>query len=372
MNECIRVLHVIGTMNRGGAETMIMNLYRNIDRNLIQFDFIENTLKECDYDTEIRNMGGIIYKCPHYNGKNHFQYIKWWKDFFKNHKGQYEIIHGHLGSTAAVYLKIAKKNGLYTIAHSHNTDGTFDIKQLLYKFYSYPTRYVANYFFGCSYNAIIRRFGNRVVQNNNFSILNNAIDIDKYIFNAFKRNEIRNSLNFSNNDIIIGHVGRFEKQKNHEFLIDVYRELYFENHNIKLVLLGDGGLKESIQEKVRTYGLTDSVNFIGVVNNVEDYLNAFDLFIFPSLYEGLSVAAIEAQASGLRCVFSDTVDLKTDITGNVTFISLNESAQEWKNTILPLLNNNYSREVKDKMLKSGYDIKETSKWLQEFYMRLSK
>ena len=177
MEAPIRVLHVIGIMNRGGAETMIMNLYRNIDRTKVQFDFVENSNEPAAFDAEIRALGGKVYRCPHYNGKNHFTYIKWWNTFFLTHKDEYPIVHGHLGSTAAIYLSIAKKYGAYTIAHSHST-GTGSI---IYRIFSYRTRYIADFFMACSVDAAIARYGKKVGNNKNYcNILNNAINIDKF------------------------------------------------------------------------------------------------------------------------------------------------------------------------------------------------
>ncbi len=148
-HEPIRILHVIGIMNRGGAETMIMNLYRNIDRNKVQFDFVENSSEPAAFDEEILSLGGKIYRCPHYNGKNHFAYVKWWNTFFQKHPGEYPIVHGHLGSTAAIYLSVAKKHGAYTIAHSHSAGSG----SAMYRMFAYPTRYIAAKLFGCSKDA---------------------------------------------------------------------------------------------------------------------------------------------------------------------------------------------------------------------------
>ena len=158
MAEPIRILHVIGIMNRGGAETMIMNLYRNIDRSKVQFDFVENEGDTADFDEEILSLGGNIFHCPRYVGKNHLTYCRWWRDFFASHKGVYAVVHGHIGSTAAIYLSIAKRHGAYTIAHSHSAG----FGSAMYRVFSYPTRYVADHFFACSRDAGISRYGKKV------------------------------------------------------------------------------------------------------------------------------------------------------------------------------------------------------------------
>lgn len=366
MGNTIRVLHVIGSMNRGGAETMIMNLYRHIDRKKIQFDFVENTLDKTLFEDEIKELGGIIYKCPRYNVKNHFEYIKWWNNFFNQHSQTYHIVHGHLGSTAAIYLSIAKKYNMKTIAHSHNTWGKLDFVSLMYRLYSYPTRYIADYFFGCSYDAGLCRFGKKIVKQNHFYVLNNAINTSHYLYDLDVRNRLRKDLGI-NNEILIGHVGRFNEQKNHKFLIDIFYQFNKKEPSSKLLLLGDGNLREDIIEQINYLNLMDKVYLLGVVDNVNDYLQAMDVFLFPSLYEGLSVAVIEAQASGLPCFLSDTIDKKSAITDNVEFISLKDSPNVWVEKILKRLMTHKRINMNNEIVNAGYDINQTAKWLKEFY-----
>lgn len=192
MDKPIRVLHVIGIMNRGGAETMIMNLYRHIDRSKVQFDFVENSSEPAIFDEEIISLGGRIYRCPHYNGKNHFTYAKWWNEFFQAHSKEYPIVHGHLGSTAAIYLAIAKKYGVYTIAHSHNTNANRSLQQVAYAVYSFPTRFVADHFFACSAEAARDRFGRKISENHQLcQVLKNAIDLQQFFISASNREYIR-------------------------------------------------------------------------------------------------------------------------------------------------------------------------------------
>ena len=217
--EQIRILHVLSAMNRAGVETMLMNLYRTIDREKIQFDFAVTTTARCDYDDEIESLGGRSIHYPRYVGKNHFAYTKWWNDFFKAHP-EYRIIHGHIGSTASIYLTIAKKYGCYTIAHSHSTSGGFGMHKVLYKIYSYSTRYIADYFIGCSTEALVARYGRRVAGNHDISfVLNNGIDVAKYAFSSQIRKEVLEELCLSVNDIIIGTVGRLTPQKNPFFCL---------------------------------------------------------------------------------------------------------------------------------------------------------
>lgn len=368
----VKVLHVIGIMNRGGAETMIMNLYRKIDRTKIQFDFVENSLERAVYDDEIESLGGIIYRCPHFYGKNYLQYKKWWKNFFQQHKGEYHIIHGHIGSTAAIYLQIAKKNGLFTIAHSHNTKSVFSIGSLLYRMMSFPTRYIADYFFGCSDEAGIDRFGKRVVNSNRYKTFHNAIDTKLFKFDYLVRNQVRDELGIMPDEVVIGHIGRFEKQKNHDFLIDIFGCCKERNPNCKLLLVGDGLLREYCERKIKRLHLDQSVIFTGVRSDVYRLVQAMDVFVFPSLFEGLGIVLIESQASGLLCVISDKVAKESILNKQlVSVCNLSDSPDVWAKRIFQTINTDrYGcwRLVAEK----GYDVFKTANELEKFYYEIVK
>lgn len=367
MSKVIRILHVIGIMNRGGAETMIMNLYRNVDRTKVQFDFVENTSEKAIFDDEILALGGCIYNCPHYNGKNHFEYKKWWNDFFKEHKGEYKIIHGHLGSTASIYLKIAKKYGLCTIAHSHNTIMKKDLNNLIYKVYSYPTRFIADYFFTCSYVAGVSRFGKKIANDSKRCyLLKNSVETKKFLYDKDVRDQVRKEFDVQDK-IVIGHVGRFNVQKNHVFLIDIFKKIYEKNKNTVLFILGDGEEKEKILEKVKNLDLVDCVRFLGVRNDVNKIMQCMDVMLFPSLFEGLPVTIIEAQASSLPCVLSDTITKECKITENVEFLSLKTDVDTWSNVTLKMSKLPRYDSSND-IIKSGYDIEQNAIWLQNFYI----
>ncbi len=362
----IRILHVIGRMNYGGAEVMIMNLYRHIDREKVQFDFVENWSERADFDDEIENLGGKIFRCPHYNVKNHFEYKKWWNNFFVEHQNEYKIIHGHLGSTAAIYLKIANQNNAYTIAHSHNTNGK-DLKSYIYRVFSYPTRFIADYFFACSVDAGRARFGEKIIHNaEKFHVLNNAIETNKYAYNAEKRKLMRNRYNIADK-IVVGNIGRFVKQKNHVFIIDIFEKIYEKNNNSVLLLVGDGELRKKIEEKVKKRKLEKVVFFMGSQENVCDYLQAMDVFVLPSLFEGLGIVAVEAQCSGMPCVISDKVSRECIVTSNhVSICKLTEKADVWAEKILSLINSKRSDSTIE-VKKNGYDIGTTAKWISDFY-----
>ncbi|MBR3358761.1 MAG: glycosyltransferase family 1 protein [Solobacterium sp.] len=364
MSKPIRVLHVIGIMNRGGAETLIMNLYRCIDRTKVQFDFVEGSSAKAVFDQEIMELGGRIYRCPRFNGKNYLVYRKWWIDFFNEHASEYTAVHGHIGSTAAIYLSIARKYGLHTIAHSHNTYDSFNLRQFPYRVMSFPTRFIADSFFACSEDAGISRFGKKV----NFKVINNGIDTTSFAFNESIRRSVRKELGIDENTCVLGHVGRFSKQKNHVFLIEIMKQMVEKNENCLLMLVGDGHLRKEIEEKADSYSLKDKVMFLGVRENISELLQSMDVFVFPSLYEGFGIAALEAQTSGLPVLCSDKVSSDCYVTDLVHPLPLDAGAEQWADTAIQLskyIRTSYTQQVKDK----GFDIKDVAAELQSFYLK---
>lgn len=366
---CMRILHVIGIMNRGGAETLLMNLYRNIDRERIQFDFAVHSSQTGVYDDEIRAMGGKIIYFPHYNGRNHLIYKKKWQLFLQNHP-EYLIIHGHLRSTAAIYLNIAKRYGRIAIAHSHSTSSRGN---RLNKFVKYliqvPIRRIADYFFACSMQAGIWLFGQKVCAGNRFYILNNAIDSEKFIFSEEIRNKVRKELNIENT-FVIGHVGNFDYTKNHSFIIDIFETIHHKYKNSSLVLIGGGDpeLLKKIKKIAYQKGLTEYIRFLGIRNDINELLNAFDVFLFPSIHEGLGIAAVEAQANGLKCILSDKIPSEVRISENLEFLSLKAPSEFWAEQIL-VYKDGYIREnMRETIKKAGYDTNGTALWLTKFYL----
>ena len=369
IEEMIRILHVIGVMNRGGAESMIMNLYREIDRTKVQFDFVEHSNERPIFDGEIEELGGHIYRCPRFIGKNYFSYKKWWDKFFENEGKDYQIVHGHIGSTAAIYLNCAKKKGKYTIAHSHSSGSDYSLHSLMYSLLSYNTRNIADYFFGCSVVAGIDRYGRKVVDNNDkFKVLPNAIDIKDYIYSFEERMNVRKKLGYNQNELVIGHVGRMTAEKNHTFVLEIFRCICEIEPNARLLLIGDGKLREELKQKVIALGIEQKVLFTGVRSDVNQLMQAMDIFVFPSIFEGLPVTMVEAQAAGLPCIISNKVPDECIITkGLVTIKNLEDSPEEWAKHILSRVNIpriDTSNEIRE----HGFDIKETSKWLEKFYL----
>lgn len=368
MDSPIRILHVLGGLDAGGAETFVMNLYRAIDRKKVQFDFIKHVSEEGIYENEIHSMGGIVFKCPQYKGKNHFEYCKWWNSFFVEHP-EYHLIHGHVRSTASIYLHIANKYNLISIAHSHSTSNGNGISSIIKGVMQLPIRYIADYLFACSDEAGKWLFGKKSIKMPNYELIPNGIDLNKFAFDKDKRNRIREELNISKDTIVIGHVGRMTIPKNHKFLINLFKEYSYYNPNSKLLLVGDGELYSDIKDKCDSLGISDSTVFVGSKLNTEDYYNAMDAFVFPSLWEGLGIVVIEAQSNGLSCFVSDAIPKEAILSNDVKIYSL-DSMNEWLDDLKKLKICERRAVQIDEMKK--YDIKNISKHLQTFYLEKLK
>lgn len=365
MKYPIRVLQVVTYMGRGGLETMLMNYYRHIDHSKVQFDFLTHREFDGDYDKEIMELGGNIYHLSNLNPLS-TSYKKLLNDFFKNHS-EYKIVHSHLDCMAGIPLKYAKLNNVpVRIAHAHNSNQTKDLKYPLKLFYKRNIKKNSNYLFACGDEA-----GKWMFNTDNFKVLNNAINARDYTFNINIRNDKRKEFGISDDSILVGHVGRFFPQKNHEFLIDIFNQFHKYHPNSYLMLVGEGELKTSIQDKVRTLGLEDNVIFTGLRSDVNDLLQAMDIFLFPSLYEGLPVSIIEAQAAGLSCLISNKVPIECKKTDLVYQLDLEDSVNVWSDKIYEL-SRITRRDTYDEIKKSGFDIVENAKWLENFYIGLYK
>ena len=358
-NKPIRILQIIRHMNIGGAETFIMNVYRNIDREKVQFDFLVNG--EGVFDEEINSLGGNIYYMPYLTEIGQIMYKKKLKEFFKKHN--YNVIHSHIDQVSGIILETANEcNIKYRIAHSHSTKNSNNVLAKIYKRYlQAKINKNANILLACGKKAAKWLYKSRSEE---AIIINNGVDIDKFTFSEYKRNKIRKELNITDNTMVLGHIGRFAKPKNHTFLVKIYSKYLKKNKKSMLVLVGDGKLKNKIEKMVKRYGIEKNVKFLGSRNDVSDIYSAFDLFILPSLYEGVSISMIEAQISGLLIFASDTIDKDSDISNNVKWISLKESPERWSQEIL-------KTSIERKKIDSGeYDIKNTAKKMQNLYLNL--
>ena len=365
----IEVYQIMGKWIGGGVESVIMNYYENIDRSKIQFTFI------CDEDStdipyeKIEKLGGKVIIVPPY--QKVFKYIKKLKEVFK--EKNCKIVHSNINTLSVFPLYAAKKAGVpIRIAHSHSTSNKKEWKKNLIKnILRLFSKENANEYLACSRYAGIYLFGKRMVEKDQVKIINNAIDLNKYKFNNEIRNKLRNELNISNDTLVIGHIGRFVEQKNHDFLIDVFNEIHKENKDTILLLIGQGPLKEKIKIKVKELGLDKSVRFLGQVDNASDYYNAMDVFVLPSLYEGLPVVGVEAQANGLKCYLSTDMTKETKVLEKTEFVSLKLNAKEWSKKILKGLDKNKREEDTEKeMTEKGFNIKKESKKLEKIYQNI--
>ena len=366
----IRVLMVVGNLECGGAESLVMNLFRNIDREQIMFDFVVHSDNDGFFGKEVKELGGKIYYFPKYKIFNGIKYRKCWKKFFKEHKDEYQIIHTHHSSSVAMILKIAKKFGLYAIAHSHSAGWDKSLMGLGNRLLSHGTRKVADHFFACSYEAAVAQFGKKVADDKSrCEIIANGIPVNKYVYNPVTRKKIRKELGLNEDVHIYGHVGRFVYAKNHQFLLKVFSEIVKKDPTSKLLLVGDGTLKESIINEAKNLGVFDQLLMPGLKSNVNDYLQAMDYFIFPSHFEGLGIALVEAQASGLRCMKSDVIPNEVDVSDLIEASSLNDSPSTWAKKITEKID--YSRQNMAEIIKkSGFDIVDSANRLSEFYTKI--
>lgn len=360
----IRVLQVVTHMNRGGLETMLMNYYRHIDRSQVQFDFLTHREYDGDYGEEIKSLGGTIYHLPVLNPFS-ISYKKKLGVFFDAHP-EYQIIHVHQDCLSSVILKVARQHGVKVrIAHSHNANQDKDIRYPIKMIYRMFIPKYATFLMACGEDA-----GNWMFRGAPFQVLNNAIDAKEYTYNSKKRAVMRKKWGVESDELLVGHVGRFSLQKNHSFLLDIFNEVQ-KKQPAKLILVGDGELSSEIQKKIASLNLKNKVIMTGTRTDVPDIMQAMDVFVFPSNYEGLPVTMIEAQASGLPCLISDKVPIECKKTDLVQQLSLSAGAEIWANAVVNAVNIE-RRDTYEEIKNSGFDIVENARQLQNQYGEMLK
>lgn len=380
-NRPTRVLVLDTVMDRGGAETMMMNYLRHMDRSKVTYDFLVNRTYKAAYEDEIEALGGRIYRmCPMY--PQYFgRYKKEFRAFLKKHP-EYRIIHSNLEERSYFGLREAAKAGVpVRIAHAHNRPVGFDVKSVFREYFRMRLPRYVTHMFACGEEAgdwlFGRRNRDRVIQQRN------AIDTAQYRYDPAVAAEVRAEFGATDSTFVLGHVGRFFPQKNHEFLIDIFAALHAIRPDSELWLVGGGELndelKNKMREKVVALGLTDAVRFLGVRSDVNRIMQGMDAFVLPSLFEGLPVTMIEAQSSGLPCTISDRVPIQCDVTGNVQVVALDASPAEWAKRILEQAKTYYADGPADAytakrvqgpelVTKAGFDITANAAWLQRFYL----
>lgn len=357
----IRVLQVVTNMDRGGLESMLMNYYRHIDREKIQFDFLVHRQERAAFDDEIEALGGRIYRLP--------RLVPWSKSylsalnrFFDEHT-EYKVVHVHQDCLSSVILKAAKQHDISVrIAHSHNANQDKNLKYPIKLWYKRSIPEYATNLFACGKDAGDWMFGGA-----SYQIINNAIDVAAYTYDPTKRQEMRRQLGLTG-ELVIGHVGRFNPQKNHAFLLDIFAALLKKEPNAVLLLVGGGADMPKIQAKAQELGIAERVRFLGVRSDVADLMQTMDVFVFPSLYEGLPVTMVEAQASGLPCIISDKVPPECILTdGLVNIMPLSASPEAWAEKILTMRAVPRT-DLREEIAAHGFDITTAAVKLQEFYL----
>ncbi len=365
----VRVLEVFGRLDRGGAETLVMELYRHMDRSLIQMDFVKHTTDRGLYEDEIESLGGRIYSVPRYAIWNKRSYKSAWNNLFKQHP-EWKIVHGHMPTTAGIYLREAKRYGIKTIAHAHQDTYGPGLLAKIKEISSRSIRGSADRYLACSEAAGRFYFGDDLLNSKRYQFFPNGIDINKFLFDELKRKAVREKLGIPSDVVLVGTVGRLTFQKNPFGILDICSCLFASEERrekYKFIWTGTGELEDKIKTEVRKRGLSENVMFTGVRSDVEAVLSAMDVFVFPSIWEGLGIAAVEAQANGLPVLASDVITREVSVTGRVEFLPLSDYCQ-WAKRIVRV--DKTRQDDRDKIREAGFDISDCTKRLSDLYMGL--
>ena len=377
MTRPIRVLHVLGNTQLGGAESRTMDLYRHLDRDRVQFDFLVHTDREGFFDQEIARLGGRIFRIPRFRIYNYFTYQRAVENFFREHH-EFRAVQGHITSTASIYLPLAHKAGIpLTIAHARSAGVDKGIKGTLTRLLRRNLSKKTDVMFCCSRIAGISVFGEKAVAEGKTIFIPNAIDCSAFDYDLSVRERIRKELGIEGN-YVIGHVGSFRYAKNHEYLLRVFAALRDisdtkssqgnDQKDYVLLLLGEGSGMEAMKELAKELGIAKQVYFLGNRGNVSDYYQAMDYFVYPSRFEGLPGAVVEAQTCGLKCVMSDSICEEVVATDLVETRSIQEEPFTWAAAIMATQEYERKGYVKE-MREAGFDVEEQAEKMMRFYER---
>lgn len=359
MEQPIRILQIVSFMQRRGLETLLMNCMRRMDRTKVQFDFIVHRPFRADYDDEIEALGGRIHRLPRLNPFDP-RYKRALRSFFRAHP-EYRIVHCHLDCMSALPLAAAKEAGIpVRIAHAHSSSQDKNLKYLLKRYYMRKIPSAATHFFACSTEAGQWMFPGQTVRT-----IRNGIDTAAFAFDPGTRTAVRRELALGD-ALVIGHVGRLIGVKNHAFLLEVFERVRRSCPDSVLLLVGSGPLEDQLRQKAAALGIGDAVRFLGVREDVPRLMQAMDVFVLPSLFEGLGIAAVEAQAAGLPCIVSDTVPAAVRMTDSVAFLPL-ELPEHWADMVLRFSALKRFADCSG-ICAAGYDITSTAAELQRFYL----
>lgn len=358
----LRVLQCVNKMDRAGLETMLMNYYRRMDRDRVQFDFLTHRPDAGQYDEEIRALGGQVYHAPRLYPQNYAAYFRWMADFFRQHP-EYCIVHSHIDAMSYLPLLAAKRAGVpVRIAHSHSTGIDRDFKYPLKLLFRRQLKTVTTLELACGEAA-----GRFLFCGRPFEVVANAIDVAPYRFQPQTRRSVRAELGLREDALVVGHVGRFYYPKNQPFLIRAFERLHQRHPNSVLLLAGEGELQRQARQTAEELRLSDSVRFLGVRTDVPALMQAMDVFVMPSLFEGLPMVGLEAQAADLPVLFSTKVPRDVQVTEKCAFLELDRGAQAWADAMEELIRGKTARRPRD---MGEYDIDRATPLLQRRYEEL--
>lgn len=365
--EPIRVLHILHSMNRGGAENAIMNYYRHIDRDKVQFDFLLTAFEKTLFEDEIIGLGGKIFKVPCLTITHPIAYLKGVKRVLQAHK-EYKIVHSHTSSKSFFPLLIAKIEGVpVRLCHSHNTKSESGVRGWIRNLLKFPLKIVATGMCACGNDAAKWLYGERAFSKGEVRIIPNVIEIKHFNYSEMTRRQIRDHFAITDKSVVLGSVARFSEQKNHTFIIPLFKAFHLIVPDSILMLVGDGELREEIKRQVHQDGLDDAVLFTGIVRNVNDMEQAMDFFLLPSINEGLPLSLIEAQVSGLHCFASEGVPREADKTGLVTFLPLERGPRYWAEAVAKEIGYERRSHIEE-IRNAGYDAETSAIKLEQFYL----
>lgn len=351
---------MISCMNTGGAETFLMKMYRTMDETKYQMDFCVNVQEKGYYDDEIHLLGGKIFRIPS-KSENVKEFKKQLTAIIQKEKYEYVF---RITSNGAGFmdLKIAKKAGARVCAarSSNSSDGSGIKSKIAHRLGRWLYRKYVDVKIAPSDLAAEYTFGKPAVQKGEVALLHNGVDLNVFRFDEVGRENIRKEFGISQDQTVVGHIGRFSEQKNHKFLLDIFYQMYTQDNNAVLLLVGCGELENEVRKKIKELGLENNVIFAGVRSDVPQLLSAMDVFVFPSFYEGMPNTVIEAQATGLPCVIADTITKEADITGLVQYLPLSNSAEEWAQVAIRAISKE-RKNTKSDFIKNKYDIESVAK-----------
>lgn len=359
-----RILFISQYLNRNGTEAFMMNVFRGIDRDRFAIDFLLYSWNETDYSKEVEASGCKVWRVP-CRKESPYMWHKSLNSFFKKHAKEYYAIHfcgNSLTSIAPIYY--AYKYGVpVRIVHAHNSSASGMHNRILHKLKCNYVKCISTHHFACSTLAAKWFFGN----SKNSVIIKNGIDTNRFQFNIDSRRRMRSMLSIDDKTKVIGHVGRFVHEKNHRMIVNIFNEYNKTNVDCVLLLVGIGPLMDEVKKQASELGITDKILFLGERNDVNDIMQAMDIFLMPSYFEGLPFVLIEAECSGLPCVISDVINKDISITPNVTFLSLNETPKYWAGIINDKLKSYERTDCSRFITKAGYSISDTINYLEQIY-----